>query len=270
MLVLVIVLVLVSLTCRLLVTVLSWPALLARSAASKDAEILALCQEVAIVRRANPKLKTSWPDRVVFAALARVLPKLLRAHRIVTPGTLPRRHRRMVAGKWRQPRPPGRAPIQDDLVELIPRLARDNHRWGVVRIQGEPRRLGHRVAASTIRRILRSHRIPPPAQRDEAWRTFLRAHAATLLATGLFHVDCAVTLERLCVAFVIEIDSGQVHLLGITEHPIGRWVTQLARELTWQLEETGHRSTHLIRDRDAKFTSVDRPCPGATDRCVRR
>ncbi len=161
--------VLVSLACRLLVTVLSWLALLARFPASKDAEILALRQEVAIVRRANPKPKTAWPDRAVLAALARALPKLLRAHRIVTPGALLLWHRRMVARKWR--------------------------------------RLGHRVAACTIRRILRSHRVPPPAQRDEAWRTDLRAHAARLLATDLFHLDCMVSLKRLYVAFVIEIGS---------------------------------------------------------------
>jgi putative transposase len=241
---------------RLLVTVLSWLALLAQSQASKDAEILALRHEVAVLRRANPKPKTTWTDRALLAALARILPKLLRAHRIVTPSTLLRWHRRLVAAKWRQPKAPGRPPIPDELVALILRLARENRRWGVVRIQGELRRLGHRVAASTIRKILRSHRIPPPAQHDESWRTFLRAHAATLLATDFFHVDCAVTLTRLYVAFVIELESRRVHLLGITEHPTAAWAAQLARELTWQLDATGHRFTHLIRDRDTKFSEA--------------
>jgi transposase InsO family protein len=160
----------------------------------------------------------------------------------------------MVAAKWRQPRPLGRPPISEELVGLVLRLARENRRWGVVRIQGELRRLGHRVAASTIRKILRSHRIAPPALREDAWRTFIRAHARTLLATDFFHVDCAVSLTRLYVFFVIELDTRRVHLLGITGHPTAAWATQLARELAWSIEETGGRFTHLIRDRDAKFT----------------
>ena len=192
----------------------------------------------------------------MLAALARVLPEALRAARIVTPGTLLRWHRRMAAARWRQPRPPGRPPIPDELIALILRLARENQRWGVVRIQGELRRLGHRVTASTIRKILRAHRIPPPAHRDESWRAFLRAHAATLLATDFFHVDCALTLRRLYIAFVIEIRTRRVHLLGITAHPTGERATQLARNLAAELEEAGHRFTHLIRDRDAKFTAA--------------
>jgi hypothetical protein len=136
----------------------------------------------------------SWTDRAILAALARIMPKALRARRIVTPGTLLRWHQRLVAANWRQPRPPGRPPVPDDIAALILRLARENTRWGVVRIQGELRRLGHRVAASTIRKILRAHRIPPPSGHDRSWPVFLRAHAATLLAADFFHVDCALTL----------------------------------------------------------------------------
>src|SRR6201987_4822864 len=153
----------VALAYRLVVTVLSWLALLARSSSAKDVEILALRHEVAVLRRTNPRPRMSWTDRTILAALARIMPKALRARRIVPPGTLLRGPRRRVAAKWRQPRTPGRPPVPDELVALIVRLARENTRWGVVRIPGELRRLGHRVGASTIRKILRAHRIPPPS-----------------------------------------------------------------------------------------------------------
>ena len=104
--------------------------------------------------------------------------------------------------------------------------------------------------------ILRAHRIPPPSGHDGSWRVFLRAHAATLLAADFFHVDCAFTLSRLYVAFVIELQTRCVHLLGVTGHPTGKWVTQLAWDLAVELDEAGARFTYLIRDRDAKFTSA--------------
>jgi putative transposase len=246
----------VALAYRLLVTVLSWLALLARSSSAKDVEILALRHEVAVLRRTNPRPRMSWTDRAVLAALARIMPKGLRARRIVTSGTLLRWHRRLVAARWRQPRAPGRPPVPDELVAMIVRLARENARWGVVRIQGELCRLGQRVAASTIRKILRAHRISPPSRHDGSWRVFLGAHAATLLAADFFHVDCALTLSGLYVAFVIEHQTRRVHLLGITRHPTSQWATQLARDLAGELEEAGCRFTYLVRDRDAKFTAA--------------
>jgi putative transposase len=103
----------VGLLNRIFVNVVSWPALLARSQASKNAEILVLRQEVAVLRRVNPKPRLTWHDRAELAALSKLLPKALRDHRIVSPGTLLRWHRRLVANKWRQPRPPGRPPIND-------------------------------------------------------------------------------------------------------------------------------------------------------------
>src|SRR5258705_8132483 len=98
--------VVVELLYRLLNVLVSWLVLLSRSSASKDAEILVLRHEVAVLTRANPKPRLTWTDRAILAALARIIPKALRAHRIVTPGTLLRWHRRLLAGKWRQPKPP--------------------------------------------------------------------------------------------------------------------------------------------------------------------
>ncbi|HEX3956369.1 MAG TPA: helix-turn-helix domain-containing protein [Trebonia sp.] len=185
---------LVRLIYRSLTALLSWLALSARSSASKNAEILILRHEVAVLRRGNPKPRMDWADRALLAVLARILPRALLAHRIVTPGTLLRWHRRIVTEKWTQPKAPGRPPLASEQAELIVKLAKDNPHWGVVRIQGELRRLGHRIGAGTIRKVLRSHRIPPPVVCDDRWRAFLRAHAATILAVDFFHIDCAVSL----------------------------------------------------------------------------
>jgi putative transposase len=246
----------VGLLYRILANLLSWLALPARSQASKNAEILVLRQEVTVLRRVNPKPRLTWHDRAVLAALSKRLPKALRGHRIVTPGTLLRWHRRLVTNKWRQPRPPGRPPINDELVQLIVTMAQENRTWGAVRIQGELRRLGHRVATATIRKVLRTHRIPPPKHRDGSWHIFLRAQAQTLLATDFFYIDCAVTLTGLYVAFVIEHSTRQVHLLSITQYPSASWATQLARDFTADLEAAERRFTHLVRDHDAKFTTT--------------
>jgi putative transposase len=137
--------VLIQLIYRFAVAVFSWLVLLARSPASNDAEILVLRHEAAVLQRANAKPRLEWTDRAVLAALSRMLPEGLRLHRIVTPGTLLRWHRRMVTTRWTQPRSPGRPPPGIELAELIVRLATGNRTWGVVRIQGELRRPGHRI-----------------------------------------------------------------------------------------------------------------------------
>ena len=202
-----------------------WFMLLARSTASKDAELLVLRHEVAVLRRANPTPRLDWADRAILAALIRRLPKPLKNHP-AGPGTVLRWHRRLIVRKWTYPNRNRRPPVPEEVVLLIERLARDNSSWGYRRIRGELRKLGYRVAASTIRRILKRARIPPAPTRggNTSWRQFLRVQASTALAVDFFHVD-TVTLARLYVLVALEVETRYVHILGVTANPDGAWTT---------------------------------------------
>ena len=237
--------------------VLDWLMLLTRTTAAKNAEILVLRHEVAVLRPQNPKPRLSWPDRAVLAALIRLLPKQLHAWRLVTPATLLSWHRRLVARKWTYPNRSGRPRLNGDLADLIARLAVENPSWGYVRIQGELRKLGHHVSRATIQRLLRRRHIPPAPQREQStWRQFLRTQADTMLACDFLHIDCAATLRRVYVFFVIEVDSRYVHVLGTTTNPDGAWTAQAARNFLMDLDEHADRFRFLIRDRGGQFTSI--------------
>ena len=220
-------------------------------------EIAVLRYQVAVLRRQVPRPRYTPADRMVLAVLARLLPRERWAAFLVTPSTLLRWHRELIARRWRYPRTGrGRRGLDEEIVALVVRLARENTRWGYLRIVGECRNLGVRVSATSVRRILRGHGLgPAPRRGGPTWTQFLRTQARGLLATDLFTVE-TVGLTRLYVLFVVEVQRRWVHLVGITAHPTGAWVAQQARNLLMDLDERAHRFRHLIRDRDAKFTAA--------------
>ena len=236
-----------------------WLALLARSDRAKDAEILILRHQVAVLQRQVEAPRLSWADRAVLAALARLLSRsqLCQLRLIISPRTLLRWHGDLVRRRWTNPRcGPGRPRTAASVRALVLEMARDNQGWGYRRIHGELAGLGHKLAPSTVWQILKDAGIDPaPRRSGQSWRAFLDAQAKTILAADFFHVD-TVFLRRLHVLFIIEHGTRRVHLAGITAHPTGEWVTQQARNVLMTLEGHADGLKFLIRDRDTTFTAA--------------
>ena len=208
-------------------------------------------------RQLHDRVRYRPTDRAILAALSRLLPRWRGQCFLVTPETLLRWHREPSRSKWkrwRAQRGPGRPPLNDEIVELIARLGRENRRCGCVRIQGKLRGLGVRVSASSIRRVLRSHGLGPAPRGGPTWKEFLAAQANGILATDFFVVD-TIGLNQLYVLFMIELQSRIAHILGVTDHPTGSFVTQVARNRAGDFTEHARSFRLLIRDRDAKFTA---------------
>jgi hypothetical protein len=222
---------------------------------TKDVEIAVLRHQLSVLRRQVKRAEFRPADRAVLAVLSRVLPRSHWAAFLVTPGTILRWHRRLVTRKWTQPYPRGgRPPLAEPVVALILRLARENPRWGYRRIQGELKKLGVSVSATTIRTVLRGNGLrPAPRRASVTWRVFLRAQASGIVATDFFTVE-TVRLTTLYVLFFIELGTRQVRLAGVTRRPNGPWVVQRTRELSMERPEGTTTPRFLIRDRDSKFT----------------
>jgi transposase InsO family protein len=220
-------------------------------------EIAVLRHQLAVLRRQVQRPRYTPADRMLLAALAKLLPRERWTVFLVTPSTLLRWHRELIARRWTYPRTGrDRRGLDEQVVALVVRLARENPRCGYLRIVGECRNLGVRVSATSVRRIPRRHRIgPAPRRGGPSWSQFLHAQASGLLATDFFTVE-TVGLTRPYVLFVVEVQRRAVHLLGITAHPTGVWVAQQARNLLMDLEEQAHQFRYLVRDRDAKFTAA--------------
>jgi hypothetical protein len=207
--------------------VFGWLTLLARSDCAKDAEILILRHQVAVLQRQVKTPKPSWADRAILATLARLLPSghLGQLPLIVSPRTVLRWHASLVRRRWLYPRRPGRPRTARAIRALVPEMARYNAGWGYRRIHGELTGLGYQLAPSTVWKILKDERIgPAPRRCGQTWHRFLAMQAKTILAADFFHVD-TVFLRRLYVLLFIEHGTRRVHLAGITAHPAGEGAT---------------------------------------------
>ena len=182
----------------------------------KDVEIAVLRHQLAVLRRQVARPRYCPADRAVLATLARLLSRERWGIFLVTPATLLRWHRDLVARSWTYPRRNRSAPnaLDGEVVALVLRLAQENRRWGYLRIVGECRKLGVTVSATTVRNVLRRHRLKPaPRRSGPSWSEFLRAQAAGTLSCDFFHVD-TVMLRRVYVLFFIDVQRRKVFLAG--------------------------------------------------------
>ncbi len=241
---------------RLLVDLLS---VRDREQAELQAEVLVLRHQLPVLQRQVRRPRWRPGDRMVLATIIERLRKRRWSVFLPSPETILRWHRELVRRKWAAfgKRPRRVRPAMDpDVVDLILRLARENPRWGYRRIQGELLKLGLPCSHVTVRKVMRSHRVPPaPRRSTRTWEQFVRQHAAHLLAADFFTVETA-WLGRLYVLFFIEVGSRRVHLGGVSAHPTGEWVAQQARNLAWQLQDSVLSVTHVLHDRDSKFSDA--------------
>ncbi|HUY50392.1 MAG TPA: integrase core domain-containing protein [Streptosporangiaceae bacterium] len=231
--------------------------LLAGCEAFKDAELLVLRHENAILRRQISRVRYQPGDQLWLAALSRLIPRRRWGEAfMVTPATLLAWHRRLVTRKWdyTSRRRSGRPSTPAAIRKLVIRMATENPTWGHRRVQGELVRIGHRIASSTVWQILHAAGIDPaPRRTGPTWKQFLTAQAHGIPAVDFVHVD-TVLLRRIYALIVIEHGTRRVHLAGITANPDGAWTAQAARNFLMDLGQRAASIKFLIRDRAGQFT----------------
>ena len=223
-----------------------------------QAEVLVLRRQVQVLERQIKRVQWTPGDRMLLAALRDRLPQSAWAALLVQPETVLGWHRALVRRKWaaylRRPRR-GRPRISTECRQLIVRMAKENPGWGYFRIKGELRKLGHTVAATTIRSVLVQAGIPPSGRRAKlSWKQFLAAQAQTLVVADFLSVD-TVFFKRLYVLIYMHLATRRVLLAACTANPNEAWMAQQARNLAWTLEEEGINPKAVIHDRDKKFSA---------------
>src|SRR6266568_5708081 len=220
-----------------------------------EAELLVLRHELRVLRWQIKRPQLAPADRMIIAAFHRLVSRSGLGG-LVKPETVLGWHRELVRRKWAafgRRRGPGRPGLDPEIQELILQIARDNPRWGCVRLSGELLKLGHAVSATAIRKLLRRHRIgPAPLRSRLTWKAFLRAQASAILLTDFLSVD-TVPLKRLYVLLYMELATRRVIWFAVTDPPDSVWVRQHARNLCWELAEIGVDARFLIHDHDAKY-----------------
>ena len=249
--------VIVSLMYQVARRLLAVPAVLLRRDVAKDAELLVLRHENAVLsRQLTAPRRYDTVDRLWLAALSSLIPRRRWAHVFpVTPATLLAWHRRLIARKWdysMRQRRAGRPPTASAVKALALRLAKENPRWGCRRIQGELARLGHPIGATTVWEILTAAGLDPaPRRSGPTWREFLTEQAHGVIACDFVHIDL-VDLRRVYALVFCEHGTRRLHIAGVTAHPTAAWTVQQARNLAAELGERVDSLRFLIRDRDAK------------------
>jgi putative transposase len=255
--------VIISVAYLLVRCLLSCLTVLTRRQVSKEAQVLVLRHENAVLRRQVGRVRYEPGDRLWLAALSRLVPRRRWSEVFtVTPATLLAWHRRLVTRKWdyASHRHPGRPSTAAAIRTLVIRMATENPTWGHRRVQGELVRPGHPIAASTVWQILHDAGIgPAPRRSGPTWKQFLTAQARGIIAADFVHED-TVLLRRLYALIVIEHGTRRAHLAGITANPDSAWTTQAARNFLRDLGQHTASVKFLIRDREASSPALSMPC----------